>query len=179
MVEPAGLRGLAGACAGVLAATLLLASGGCQKLGLGGSRIKAGSTVKMHYTLKVDGAVVDSSSGKEPLTYVQGQGQIIPGLEEQIAGLGAGVKRTFTVSAEKGYGQVRPEAYTKVPRKSLQNLKGLKVGSMVSGESGSRPFQAVVSALGAKEITLNLNHPLAGKTLNFDIEIVEVQPPRT
>lgn len=157
-----------------LALLAAAAFSGCQ----GKSKeIQTGSTVKMQYTLNVDGQVVDSSQGKEPLVYVQGQGQIIPGLEEAMMGLKAGDKKQVTVSPEKGYGPMNPAGLVKVLRKSHPDLASLKVGAMVSGEREGQRFQAMVVAATGQELTLNMNHPLAGKTLNFDIEVVEVKPP--
>ncbi|MEK6544416.1 MAG: peptidylprolyl isomerase [Elusimicrobiota bacterium] len=148
--------------------------GGCKP---GVPVVKQDSTVTMHYTLTVEGKVVDSSSGKEPLTYKQGSKQIIPGLEEALVGLKAHDKKTVVVAPEKGYGTVNPAALQKVPRKSFKDAKGMKVGDVVSGQAGDRPFQAVIAALDKDMVTLDLNHPLAGKTLNFDIEIVDVRDP--
>ncbi len=130
----------------------------------------------MHYTLTVDGKIVDSSVGKSPLLYTQGAKQIIPGLEEKLAGLKAGDKTQVRVSPEKGYGKMNPEAVQRVPRAALKDIKGLKVGSVVTGQSGNRPVQAKVRAIAKETVTLDMNHPLAGKTLNFDVEIVAVKP---
>ena len=136
--------------------------------------IQKGSQVSIHYTLTVDGKVIDSSVGKQPLTYVQGSGQIIPGLDEEMLGMKAGMKKHVKVPPEKGYGLVDPEAIQKVPKSSFQDAKALKVGMTVNGQSGDHPMQAKVTAISSKYVTLNLNHPLAGKTLNFDVEVVEV-----
>ncbi|MBI4051673.1 MAG: peptidylprolyl isomerase [Elusimicrobia bacterium] len=141
--------------------------------------IESGSTVKIHYTLTVDGSILDTSSGKEPLVYVQGAGQIIPGLEEQLKGMHTGDKAKVTISPEKGYGSIDPKAFQKVPKKAFGNQKELRVGSVVRGQQGGQQFQAVVSAVGDQDITLNLNHPLAGKTLDFEVEVVDIQAPKT
>ncbi|MBI4057508.1 MAG: peptidylprolyl isomerase [Elusimicrobia bacterium] len=141
--------------------------------------VQKGSTVKINYTLTVDGQVVDSSTGREPLAYVQGSGQIIPGLEEQVQGMKTGDKKKLTVTPEKGYGPINPQAQQKIPRQKFQGQKDLKVGSVVQGEMGDRQFQAVIAGINDKEVTLDLNHPLAGKTLQFDIEVVDVQPPHS
>jgi len=158
----------------VLAAAMVLF--GCQKFAGKSPVIGQGSTVKFHYTLKVEGAVVDSSANREPLTYVHGSGKIVPGLESEMLGLKKGDKKNVSVSPEKGYGMSDPKAIQKVPKSAFKNTKELKVGSQVSGQSGGRNFQAKIEAIGKTDITLNFNHPLAGKTLNFDIEVIEVQP---
>ncbi|HSA60218.1 MAG TPA: peptidylprolyl isomerase [bacterium] len=136
--------------------------------------IKKGSTVKIHYTLSVDGVILDSSAEGDPLVYVQGSGQIIPGLEYELEGLKAGDKKEVTVAPEKGYGSVDPNAFQKVPRGAFENAKDLKVGDMVSGQMGEQVFNAVVSDLSLEEITLDFNHPLAGKVLRFAVEVVDV-----
>lgn len=151
-----------------MALALFLAA--CQ----GSSKIKEGSVVSVHYTLTVDGQVVDASREGAPLQYTQGPGQIIPGLEEQLVGHSAGEKMTVQVTPEKGYGVYTKEAIQKVPRKQFAKAKDLKVGTMVTSQSGGRLIQAKVTAIDKKNVTLDLNHPLAGKTLNFDIEIVSV-----
>lgn len=136
--------------------------------------IEKGKLIKLHYTLKVDGNVVDSSDKKPPLSFVQGSGQIIPGLEEQLVGLKAGDKKHVTLAPEKGYGTIDPKAQQVLPTKAFGDVTKLKVGMMVTGQNGNRPVQAKVVKIGAKDVTLDFNHPLAGKILDFDIEVVEV-----
>lgn len=136
--------------------------------------IAAGSKVTIHYTLTVDGAVVDSSSGREPLEYVQGEGMLVPGIEAGLAGAAAGEKRRVTVAPAEGYGELHPELLIKAPRQALAHLPDLAVGAVVQGEGPDGPFRAVVRELGLAEVTLDLNHPLAGKTLEFDVEVVSV-----
>jgi len=137
--------------------------------------IKESSKVAINYVLKVDGKVVDSSEGGEPLNYTQGSGQIIPGLEKQLVGLKAGEKKNVAVAPAEGYGERNPDAVQKVERNAFKDAQSLNVGSVVGGSVQGQEFQAVVVALDDKEVTLDLNHPLAGKTLDFEIEIVSVQ----
>ncbi len=137
--------------------------------------IENGKAVKINYTLTVDGAVVDTSTGKEPLSYVQGNKMIIPGLEEALAGLKKGDKKQVTVPPEKGYGVINAAAQQKVPLKSFNDTKNLKVGTMVRGMNANGPMQAKVLAIGKKDVTLDFNHPLASKILNFDVEVVSVE----
>ncbi len=141
----------------------------------GSSTVHHGSTVSLHYTLTVDQKVVDSSVGRSPLTYIQGSSQIVTGLEEQLAGLKKGDKRRITVSPDKGYGPIFPDAYQNVPRKSIPNSKKLKVGDVVTGQFEGGPVRATILDLDKKNVALNLNHPLAGKTLEFDVEVVNVK----
>ena len=153
---------------------------GCKKIDDkgGGVEIKNDAVVAIHYTLTVDGTVIDSSLGKERLSYVQGTGQIIPGLEEQLAGLNIGDKKKVVVSPDKGYGERDSNAVQKVSKKIFQNPEGLKVGSAVSGQDGDKTFRATIVDITDQDVTLDLNHPLAGKTLNFDIEVVDIQMPK-
>jgi FKBP-type peptidyl-prolyl cis-trans isomerase SlyD len=145
---------------------------GCKKT----SVIEKGLAVKINYTLTVDGKVVDTSEGRGPLAYVQGSGQIIPGLEEQMVGLKVGDKKQVVVPPEKAYGQLDPKALQKVPLKAFGKTDGLKIGMTVTGQNGPNRMQAKVVAIDKKEVTLDINHPLAGKTLTFDIEVVEIAP---
>ncbi len=160
--------------------TVILAILGCQKKEIKEAdvEIKKDSVVSINYTLTVDGVVVDSSQGKDSLSYVQGSGQIIPGLEEQLEGLHKGDTKKVVVSPDKGYGERDPNAVQKVPKRLFQNPEKLKVGGAVSGQDGDRAFRAIVVEIADQEVTLDLNHPLAGKTLNFDIEVVDIQMPK-
>jgi FKBP-type peptidyl-prolyl cis-trans isomerase 2 len=137
--------------------------------------IQNGSKVSIHYKLSVEGKTVETSAGKEPLSYVQGSGQILPGLEKQLEGLDAGDKKQVTVTSEEGYGQRSPEAIKKVPRSAFAESDKLEVGATVQGQAGDQTFSAVISEISDEEVTLDLNHPLAGKTLEFDIEVVGVE----
>jgi FKBP-type peptidyl-prolyl cis-trans isomerase SlyD len=128
--------------------------------------IEQGSNVKLHYTLTVDGEALDSSRDREPLSYVHGQGQLVPGLERQLEGMQAGDRKNATVLPEEGYGPHRPEALHDVPRSAFSNASDLKAGDRVSGQAQGQAFEATITAV--------MNHPLAGKTLEFDVEIVEV-----
>jgi FKBP-type peptidyl-prolyl cis-trans isomerase SlyD len=136
--------------------------------------IKKGSQVKLHYTLSVDDEVVDSSQNDEPLSYTHGEEQIVPGLEEHLEGMGVGEKKKATVDPEKGYGLYSEEGLQAVARSAFNDPSGLKPGDVVSGQAEGQAFEARVTEVGDEEITLDLNHPLAGKTLEFEVEIVEV-----
>jgi len=138
-------------------------------------KIEKGSKVSINYTLTVDGVVVDSSDGGDPLTYTQGAGEIIPGLESALAGLADGDKKSVVVEPAQGYGDHNPDAVQKVPRANFKDASELEAGMLVSGNSGGQEFQAIVAEVTPTEITLDFNHPLAGKALHFEIEIVSVQ----
>lgn len=136
--------------------------------------IQKGSKVSIHYTLTVDEQVVDTSSGGEPLQYTQGSSEIIPGLESALEGLAAGAKKSVTLAPEEGYGAHNPQAVQKVPRSAFKEADKITVGDVVSGQAEGRTFQARVIEMTPEEITLDFNHPLAGKTLSFAVEIVSI-----
>ena len=136
--------------------------------------IKEGSKAKFDYTLTVDGKVADTSAGRGPLEYTHGAGMIIPGLEKELLSMKVRDKKTVTVKPEEGYGLVLQEAIKRVPKEAISNANELKVGDMVGASNGGHTFRAVVKEIGEKEITLDFNHPLAGKELVFDVEIKEI-----
>ncbi len=138
------------------------------------AQVAAGKTVKFDYTLTVDGKTVDSSEGAEPLQYVHGQSQIIPGLEKQMEGLKAGDEKEVDVKSDEAYGPVNPNAFVEVPKDKLPEgeLKpGLQLHSM---DKSGQPIVATISEVKKDSVVMNLNHPLAGKDLHFKIKVVEV-----
>lgn len=137
--------------------------------------IQDGSRVKLHYTLTVDGETIDSSEGKEPLEYEHNRGQIIPGLEAQLAGLNPGDRKEVVVEPDQGYGERDPEAIQEVPKAAFADgVEDLEPGVVVSGQSGENVFRATVVAVKEETVELDFNHPLAGKTLHFNVEVVSV-----
>lgn len=136
--------------------------------------IKKDSKVAVHYTLTVDGQIADSSQGRGPLEYTQGAGQIIIGLEEALEGLKAGDKKSVDIEAKKAYGEVNPEAKRRVPKTAISNIDTLKVGDIVGASANGHTFRARISEITDKDVELDFNHPLAGKNLHFDVEIVSV-----
>ncbi len=137
--------------------------------------IKAGSKVAIKYTLTVDGQVADTSEGRGPLEYQQGAGQIILGLEQALLGLKEGDKKSVDVKADLAYGPYKQEALRKIPVTSIENADKLKVGDVVGANSGGHSFKAVISKIENGEVELDFNHPLAGKDLHFEVEIVSVK----
>jgi FKBP-type peptidyl-prolyl cis-trans isomerase SlyD len=136
--------------------------------------IKDGSKVQFHYSLKVDDEQVESSEGREPLSYTHGEGEIIPGLESELEGLEVGAKKSVTIPPAEGYGERNDSAVQEVPKEAFQNADELNQGDMVNGQIAGQPFRATVAEVGDETVTLDLNHPLAGKTLNFEVEVVAV-----
>lgn len=138
--------------------------------------VTKGKKVSMEYTLTVEGKVVDSSEGKAPLSFVQGTGQIISGLERQLEGLVVGDEKIVVVSPKEGYGEINPEAYREVPKTSLPPQMQPQVGMILqmSSPDGQR-YPALVREVKADSIIVDFNHPLAGKVLNFKIKIVSIE----
>lgn len=140
--------------------------------------VEKGSVVKIDYTLKDDkGEVIDTSSGKEPLAFTQGAQQIIPGLDRALLGMAVGDSKKVVVKPEEAYGKVDPKAEAEVPKEALPEGAAV-VGTrlMARGQDGqARPVS--VKVVKDKTVVLDLNHPLAGKTLYFDIKVVSIEPP--
>ena len=133
--------------------------------------------VTLEYTLTVDGAVVDSSEGKPPFRYIHGRHQLIPGLEQALTGLHVGDHKDVTVPPEDGYGSVDSAAFVEIPKSKLPPDLTPAVGMVLRGVNPTgQTFQATISALKDESVTLNLNHPLAGKTLAFAVKVVEISP---
>ena len=133
--------------------------------------------VQLEYTLTSDGAVVDSTEGRGPLQYVHGQGQIIPGLERQLTGLHVGDAREITVRPEEAYGPVDPSAFVEIPKTQLPPNVTPAVGVVLRGmDPDGKPFRATIHEVKDKAVTLDLNHPLAGKTLLFKVKVIDVSP---
>lgn len=136
--------------------------------------IKNGSTVDVHYVGKLsDGVVFDSSEGREPLQFQVGSGQIIPGFEESLIGKKVGDKVTVTIQPEFAYGAVREDLMVKVP---LDKMPGeVEVGqSLHAVGANGQPIPVTVKEVNEDHVVIDGNHPLAGKELTFDIEVIGV-----
>jgi FKBP-type peptidyl-prolyl cis-trans isomerase SlyD len=135
------------------------------------------SVVTFHYKLSDDtGTFNESSDSDNPIVYMHGRNNIVPGLEKQLAGRKSGDKLTATVTPDEGYGQRNDNAVQRVPVKHLATKGPYSVGQMVVVNTREGGRQARVLKVGHFNVDLDLNHPLAGRTLTFDIEIVEVRP---
>jgi FKBP-type peptidyl-prolyl cis-trans isomerase SlyD len=119
--------------------------------------------------------VLDSSEGREPLAYLHGIGNIVPGLERQMAGHVAGDRFSAEVAPEEGYGNYIDELVQIVPRQSFQGIDDLAVGMQFQAQTGQGPIAVVVTEIEGDEVTVDGNHPLAGETLHFAVEVVEVR----
>ena len=135
------------------------------------------SVVTFHYKLSDDtGTINESSDSDSPIVYMHGRHNIVPGLEKQLAGRKSGDKLTATVTPDEGYGQRNDNAVQRVPVKHLATKGPYSVGQMVVVNTREGGRQARVLKVGHFNVDLDLNHPLAGRTLTFDIEIVDVRP---
>ncbi len=133
--------------------------------------------VKIEYSLTVDGAVVDSSEGKEPLQYRHGQHQLVPGLERELVGLHVGDAKEVVVQPSDAYGQINPASIVEVPKQQLPSGVTPQVGMVLRGVNpDGQAFRAKVQAVKKESVVLDLNHPLAGKTLNFKVKVIDIQP---
>ncbi len=138
--------------------------------------IKKHSVVTLHYTLKDEqGNVLDSSTEDHPLAYIHGTGSLIPGLELHLEGLAAGDSSFVSVAPEDGYGKREEQNVQEVSKREFGDTEGLEVGSQVWVSLPDQDIPAIVTAIEADTVTLDLNHPLAGKTLLFDVKIVEIR----
>ena len=139
--------------------------------------IKENSAVSFHYTLTDDeGQQLDSSAGKEPLAYLHGAGNIIPGLENALEGISIGDSMTVAVSAAGGYGAVQTELIQEVPRGSFQGVDEIEVGMQFEAQTcNGDSVPVTVTAVTDESVTVDGNHPLAGKNLNFDVSIEDVR----
>ncbi len=138
-------------------------------------KVEKGKTVKMHYKgMLEDGTVFDTSDGKEPLEFVYGEGSIIPALENQLEGMEEGEKKQVMVKAENAYGEVDPAAIQQVPRNQLPNNIDPKVGMQLLAQTENASIPVTIIDVEDETVTIDFNHPLAGKNLIFDVEIVSV-----
>jgi FKBP-type peptidyl-prolyl cis-trans isomerase SlyD len=142
--------------------------------------IAADRVVTIHYTLKDEsGAVLDSSAGGEPLAYIQGHGNLVPGLEKALEGKQGGTHVEVTLSPEEGYGTREAALVQRVPKRSLQGASEIRKGMQFQAntDAGMRVF--TVTAVTGDMVTLDGNHPLADRTLHFNVEVVSVREATT
>jgi peptidylprolyl isomerase len=137
---------------------------------------KQGDTVHVHYTGSLqDGAVFDSSDGRDPLKFTIGGGQVIPGFEEAVIGMSLNEKKNVTIPVDKAYGQRNEQLVMTVPRDQVPPDLNPEVGQRLQMEGASNmPVIVVVTEVEKEHIKLDANPPLAGKDLVFDIELVEI-----
>ncbi len=132
--------------------------------------------VAIDYTLTVDNEVLDTSEGRNPLEFLQGHGNIIPGLEKAMLGMSIGESKDVTVKPAEGYGEIDEEAYMEVPTNQFPEHIPTEVGTelQVQNEEG-QPVYARIEKVENNVAQLNFNHPLAGKTLHFKVKVVALR----
>lgn len=140
------------------------------------SQAKSGDSVKIHYTGTLDdGTQFDSSAGRDPLGFELGSGQVIPGFDKAVDGMAVGESKTVNIPAEDAYGEHHPEMVQDVPKSALpEDMEPAEgMGLQAQGPDGQM-VNLVVTEVKDDAITVDGNHPLAGKALNFDIELVSI-----
>ena len=140
------------------------------------TQVKPADTVRIHYTGTLsDGATFDSSEGRDPLEFVVGSGQIIPGLDVALPGMSVGDRKVVEVPADQAYGQPDPNARQAVPRAEIPDHIPLDLGTQLQVQTPQGQAMAVtVVEVTETEVTLDANHPLAGKDLTFALELVSI-----
>ncbi len=139
--------------------------------------VENGQTVSVHYVGTLDdGTEFDNSRHRgEAISVEVGSGKLIPGFDAALLGMTVGEKKTFTLNPEDAYGDVNPEAFQTVPHTQFPEGHEFALDEVVQGQGPEGPVIARISALGDTEVTLDFNHPLAGKNLNFEIEVLSAE----
>jgi len=140
-------------------------------------KVKKGNKVKIEYTGKFDdGNVFDTSEGRDPIEFVVGEGKVIKGFEEGVIGMEKGEEKEIKIKPKQAYGERKEELIRKVPKETLNIGKEPEKGMVLAlATPDGKQIPAIIEKVDEKEITLDLNHPLAGKNLNFKIKVADVQ----
>lgn len=139
--------------------------------------ISEGAEVTLHFALKLeDGAVVDSNFEGQPATFTVGDGNLLPGFERALYGLAAGAKESFDIEPENGFGQSNPNNMQRIKRAEFDPQLELQPGLVLSfADASNAELPGVVAEFDDEYVTIDFNHPLAGRTIRFDVEIVAVK----
>jgi FKBP-type peptidyl-prolyl cis-trans isomerase SlyD len=138
--------------------------------------IEKRKVVSFHYTLSnADGEQIESSRDREPMVYLHGAGNIIPGLEKAMAGKTVGDRFEVTVAPAEAYGERNEKGIQRIPAKHFRNLGKLRVGQTVMLQTNQGQVQVTVVKVGRFNVDVDRNHPLAGQTLTFDVEVIDVR----
>ena len=139
-------------------------------------QIAENTVVSIHYKLKnKQGETLDSSDGGEPLAYLHGAGNIIPGLENELSGKQVGDKLEVEINPDLAYGERQPELIQNVPIKHFKDIDSLEVGMRLRAESDTGEHIVTITEITENEVAVDANHPLAGETLFFSVTVVEVR----
>ena len=142
--------------------------------------VKDGSVVSLQYALSEEnGSLIESNKGKDPLKYTHGSKQIVPGLEKELTGMKVGGEKRVKVKPEDAYGPVNPKGFQEVAKEQIP-ADAMKVGATLAAKGPhGQEIPVRIHEIKEQTVVLDLNHPMAGKTLLFDIKILDVQPPVT
>ena len=133
--------------------------------------------VSIHYTLtNKAGEKLDSSIGAEPLSYLHGAGNIIPGLEKALSDVSVGDKLTVTIEAADAYGERNEEQIQTVSKEMFQGIDNIEVGMQFQADSSNGPAVVTIAKVDGDDVTIDGNHPLAGEQLTFDVEVMNIRP---
>lgn len=137
--------------------------------------IADGKTVRIHYTGTLnDGTQFDSSAGRDPLEFETGSGRVIPGFDSAVRDMPVGGRKTVTIPAAEAYGEPREEMIGDIPKDRFPPEMPLSIGMQLQMMSPQGPLGVVIKAIKEDAVTIDANHPLAGKDLTFELELVEV-----
>jgi peptidylprolyl isomerase len=140
------------------------------------TKAKEGDLVKVHYTGKLkDESVFDSSRDGEPLEVTLGSGQVIPGFEKAVIGMGVGDSKTFEIAAAEAYGSYREELVVEIDKERIPGDLTVEVGQqLVLRQTEGPPIRVMVADMSDQSVTLDANHPLAGEDLTFEVQLIEI-----
>lgn len=140
-------------------------------------QVKSGDKVQIHYTGKLDdGTTFDTSSGRDPLEFEVGSGQVIAGFDKAVEGMAEGDSKTVKIEPEEAYGERHEQLVQEVPKTALPEEIDPEVGMALQSRSpDGQVTQLTVTEIKDESITVDANHPLAGQPLNFDIELVKIK----
>ena len=140
-------------------------------------RIGPDKEVTLHFALKLEnGDVVDSTFDKQPATFKVGDGNLLPGFEAALYGFKAGDKRSLQIEPENAFGQPNPQNVQVMPRGQFAEMELSEGLLIIFNDAANAELPGIVKAFDEQQVTIDFNHPLAGKTLSFDVEIIEVRP---
>ena len=140
-------------------------------------RIGPDREVTLHFALKLEnGDVVDSTFDKQPATFKVGDGNLLPGFEVALYGFKAGDKRSLQIEPENAFGQPNPQNVQVMPRGQFQDMELSEGLLIIFNDAANAELPGVVKAFDEQQVTIDFNHPLAGKQLTFEVEVIEVRP---
>ena len=138
--------------------------------------ITDGNVVKLHYTLTVEGKVVDNTREREPFMFLVGAEQVIPGFEKALKGMVVGEKKSFQISPDEGYGQENEEGIDEVFKENLPpDLEPVVGVTLYATGAQGQTIPGRITEVRQDSVVISINHPFAGKTLDYEVEIVEIQ----